>query len=84
MPPLSTFSSISKRMLATGAKISSSVYQRGLFDTLRRARAAVDTWYREWRLGIQTGGSIDASHLLHDRDSFGYQPIPTNHLNTEQ
>jgi len=45
-------------------------------NALRRAWLRLAARYREWRLGIDTGGSIDAARLSGAPGAYGYQPIP--------
>jgi SAM-dependent methyltransferase len=62
------------------SRLRRSLRTRGFASVCRRGWRAARSSYREWRLGIQTGGSIVGDALRHDAVNFGYQPIPYDSL----
>lgn len=75
MPSSTTSSQPSDTPLALIRNAWNRCLEKGPGDAWQRIRFRFQHWFREWRLGIDTGGSIDGTRLGHSGDSFGYQPI---------
>ena len=56
-------------------RVVRQVARRGLAGAADAAGRRLSDSYREWRLGIDTTGSIEGVNLGNADDSFGYQPI---------